>query len=156
MQQMQIWNLLDRTEILISACLCIHHFCILWTLMSHFMHVTLHLWSKCVLSVLYVIFCGIFIVIWSLLSFPSHLRFGHITRMAAARSAPPGRHPGHATGRRDQGLSLAGAGPGGGVPVHWPGGRRARTAFPVCHLYLLPGLSALFTCFATTSCQQSW
>lgn len=66
--------------------------------------------------------CVVFVTV-NLILFPPPLRFSHSARMAAARSAPPGRHPGHAAGRRDQGLSTTGAGPGGGVPIHRPGGR---------------------------------
>lgn len=62
-------------KILISTCLCIHHFCIFWTLMSHFMHVTLHLWSQCVLSVLYVIwhFYSLYLIS-ALISFTPQVR----------------------------------------------------------------------------------
>lgn len=109
------------------------------------------------LSIYFVCYVAFVVIcLWSVLLFPPFLRFGHSARMAAARAATPGRHPGHTARRRDQGLPNAGAGPGGGVPIHRPGGRWVRTAFPIRRLYLLPGLYALLACFATTSCQQSW
>lgn len=150
LQWMLILNQSDRSEIL-----SLHSTKIpitLMYLMSHVMNTTLRsVWSQC--SVCYVAFVAI--CIWSVLSFPPFLRFGHSARMAAARAATPGRHPGHTAGRCDQGLPTARAGPGGGVPIHWPGGRWARTAFPIRHLLLL-GFSALLACSATTTCQQNW
>lgn len=56
------------------------------------------------------------------------LRFSHSAPVAAVSPAQPGRHPGRTAGRGHQGLPASGAGPGRGVPVHRPGGRRGGRA----------------------------